>query len=115
MTGRALRPASRARFAVVLLAFGAAPLTGRELRQADSPDSDFARGMELARLERWDEARRAFETGQIKAPRDKRFPLELAGVAFKEGRRPESKRLLRRALRLAPLDRSTLGFLATLS
>jgi hypothetical protein len=114
MRGRALRRVGRAHFAVVLLALGAAPLAGRELFQVDSPDSDYARGMELARLEHWGEARRAFEAGQTKAPRDKRFPLELAGVAFKQGRRAESKRLLRTALRLDPRDPYTLGFLATL-
>src|SRR6185503_9108806 len=79
-----------------------------------SPDLDYRRGLELARLQRYDEARRAFEAGRRKAPLDKRFPVELAGVAFRTGRRSESRTELRRALRLDPGDAYAADFLATL-
>jgi hypothetical protein len=77
-------------------------------------DLDYFRGMALARLERWEEAKRAFEMGKAKQPQDKRFPLELAGIAFKEKNLPEARQKLNRALRLDPQDRYTLDFLGTL-
>lgn len=80
----------------------------------DPAELDYCRGMALARLERWREAREAFESGRKKAPSDKRFPLELAGIAFKMGLPSESKRQLRRALRLDPDDRYGRDFMATL-
>jgi tetratricopeptide (TPR) repeat protein len=82
-----------------------------------SPDQpaelDYYRGMALARLERWEEARAAFESGRRKEPFDKRFPLELAGVAFKRKNFARAKAELRKALRLDPGDRYALDFLAT--
>ncbi len=69
--------------------------------------------MALARLERWQEAKEAFESGGSKAPRDERFPLELAGIAFKQKKLGEAKAELRRALRLDPRDRYATDFLAT--
>ncbi len=80
----------------------------------DPAELDFCRGIALARLQRWPEAKEAFEVGKKKAPYDKRFPLELAGVAFKMGLRQESKRQLKRALRLDPDDRYGRDFIATL-
>ncbi len=75
---------------------------------------DYYRGMALARLERWEEAKRAFETGQKKDPFDKRFPLELAGIAFKRKNFPEARTNLKRALRLGPRDTYANDFLGTL-
>ena len=54
--------------------------------------------MAFAFLEQWPEAERCFRKGQNKAPSDKRFPLELAGIAFKRGNRSETRGLVRRAL-----------------
>ena len=54
---------------------------------------DFERGIALARGGRWDEARTAFLEGQRKAPRDKRFPLELAGIAYRNQDLPAARRL----------------------
>ncbi|HYK89049.1 MAG TPA: hypothetical protein VE398_09775 [Acidobacteriota bacterium] len=70
--------------------------------------------MALSRLGRLDEARRAFEEGRKKAAYDKRFPLELAGIAFKQGNAAESIRQLRHALKADPRDSYGNDFLATL-
>ncbi len=70
--------------------------------------------MALAHLSRFEEARQALETGRGKAPSDKRFSLELAGIAFKQGDSRESKRQLEHALRIDPLDPYGNDFLATL-
>src|SRR5207253_4072578 len=49
-----------------------------------SPDFDFLAGLALAHLEKWDEAKLAFDAGFRKAPGDSRFLVELAGVARSE-------------------------------
>ncbi len=79
-----------------------------------SPDLYFYYGTALARLERWDEARAAFESGLHANPKDPRFPTELAGVAFKQKRYSEAETWLRRALRLSPDDSYAHDFLATI-
>ncbi len=79
-----------------------------------SADFDYHYGIALARLERWAEAGRAFEAGAAKAPAEKRFPLEQAGIAFKQELRPAAKQHVRRALRLDPGDDYANNFLATL-
>ncbi|MGH9327715.1 MAG: hypothetical protein ACRD2B_13680 [Terriglobia bacterium] len=83
-------------------------------RPNDSADMDYYRGMALARLKRWKEAERAFERGRRKAPRDPRFPIELAGIAFTQKRYSEAKRDLRHALHLDPHNAYVLNFLATI-
>ncbi|HVA01612.1 MAG TPA: hypothetical protein VMV34_08160 [Terriglobia bacterium] len=79
-----------------------------------SADLDYERGMALAHLERWNEAKQAFAAGQGQYPQDKRFPIELAGIAFKQKRLGEAKKDLHRALSLDPNDSYALNFLATL-
>jgi tetratricopeptide (TPR) repeat protein len=81
---------------------------------AGSADVDYYRGLAFAGFDRWDEAKAAFESGEKSYPRDQRFPVELAGVAFKQKRFPAAKRHLRRALHLDPHDRYAINFLATL-
>ena len=78
-----------------------------------SADLDFYYGTALAQLGRWDDAGRAFAAGARLLRRDKRFPLELAGVAFKQKRYPDAVRHLRRALRLDPTDSYGNDFLGT--
>jgi tetratricopeptide (TPR) repeat protein len=78
-----------------------------------SADFDFYYGSALAHLERWDDARRAFAAAARLQPGDKRFPLELAGVAFKQKQYAQATRFLRRALRLDPRDSYGNDFLAT--
>jgi tetratricopeptide repeat protein len=82
---------------------------------SDQPaDFDFLSGMALARLERWDDARRAFEAGHRKSPRDPRFLVELAGVNYKRNNFASAKRNLRAALRLDSRDAYTREFLGTI-
>ncbi|HLW55390.1 MAG TPA: tetratricopeptide repeat protein [Candidatus Angelobacter sp.] len=79
-----------------------------------SAEFAYQRGIALAHLERWDEARASFLAGCRLAPRDKRFPLELAGVAFKQKHGSLSVAYLHRALRLDPGDAYAHEFLATI-
>lgn len=76
-------------------------------------DVQYTRAMDLARAERWAEARAAFEAGRALAPFDKRFPLELAGLAFKQKNYARAKADLRTALSLDPGDSYAADFLAT--
>jgi tetratricopeptide (TPR) repeat protein len=67
----------------------------------DQPaDFDYYRGMALARLLRWAEAREVFSEGAKKAPADPRFLTERAGAEYKLGDYREAKNDLRKALRL---------------
>lgn len=78
------------------------------------PELDLLNGLALARLEKWDEASLAFEAGARKSPRDSRFPVELAGVAYKHKDIRTAKRHLHRALFLNPQDGYAHEFLATI-
>ena len=78
-----------------------------------SADVQFDYGTALAKLERWADASNAFRAGQRLAPTDKRFPQELAGIAFKQKKYAEAVQNLRDALRLDPGDNYTNDFLAT--
>jgi len=79
-----------------------------------SPKLDFLAGLALARLEKWAEARVAFDAGFRKAPGDARFLVELAGVAYKQEDFRTAKRNLHAALRLNPRDSYSREFLATI-
>src|SRR5580704_14104559 len=79
-----------------------------------SPDLDFLAGLAFARLERWNDARGAFEAGHRKSPDDPRFLVELAGVAYKQKELGTAKRDLHAALRLDPQDAYAREFLGTL-
>jgi tetratricopeptide (TPR) repeat protein len=78
-----------------------------------SADLDFYYGTALAGLQRWPEAESAFAAGHRLAPHDPRFPVELAGAAFKQKHYPQAARSLRQALRLAPHDAYANDFLGT--
>jgi tetratricopeptide (TPR) repeat protein len=80
---------------------------------AGSPERDFYIGTALAHLERWAEARQVFLEGFQLRPRDKRFPQELAGVAFKQKLYSNALRSLQRARKLDASDSYTLDFLGT--
>jgi hypothetical protein len=77
-------------------------------------DLDFLAGLALARLQRWQEARAAFQTGREKVPRDPRFPVELAGIDYKQHNLSAARRELHAALKLDPRDNYTHDFVATL-
>ena len=79
-----------------------------------SPDLDFLAGLALARLEKWDEAKTAFEAGLRKAPKDPRFLIELAGIAYKRKDFRTAKVRLGDALSLNPQDAYSREFLATI-
>jgi hypothetical protein len=83
-------------------------------RAGAAAEIDLYRGLALAKLQRWEESRAALIAGERKAPADERFPLELAGVAYKQKDFRAARRELRRALRLAPHDSYALNFLATI-
>src|SRR5215472_6079483 len=78
-----------------------------------SPEINYYYGVALARLERWDDARQALLEGSRERHDDKRFPVELAGVAFKQKNYPLAASYLRRALELDPHDSYSNDFLAT--
>lgn len=77
-------------------------------------EMDFYYGMALARLGRWAAAASVLEEGRGLAPADPRFPIELAGIAFKQKKNALAERRLRQALRLAPDNAYADDFLATL-
>jgi tetratricopeptide (TPR) repeat protein len=79
-----------------------------------SPELDFLAGLALARLEKWDEAKLAFDAGFRKAPGDSRFVVELAGIAYKQKDFRTAKKNLRAALTLNPRDSYSREFLATI-
>lgn len=83
-------------------------------RPGDPASIDYYRGMALAKLKRWTEARQAFERGRRKAPRDERFSTELAGLAFLKKNYSEAKANLNQALRINPHDAYAINFLATI-
>jgi tetratricopeptide (TPR) repeat protein len=79
-----------------------------------SAELNYYYAVALARLERWDDARRAFQIGLRQQPGDKRFLLGLAGVSFKRKDYAEAETYLRRALRIDPADAYANDFLASL-
>jgi hypothetical protein len=61
-------------------------------------------GFELARAGKWKDARAAFLAGLERAPWDKRYFIELAGLAYKTGGPAQAEVYLRRALALDPQE-----------
>jgi len=78
-----------------------------------SPEAEFDHGMALAHLGRLPEARAALLAGERACPAQKRFPIELAGVAFERKRYPEAAAWLRRGLKLDPHDHYANDFAGT--
>ncbi|MGE5323895.1 MAG: hypothetical protein ACM3SW_13585 [Actinomycetota bacterium] len=79
-----------------------------------SADQEYEYGVALARLKRWNQARSALLRGSRLAPGDKRFPIELAGIAFSIKHNQQAAGYLRRALRLDAADDYANNFLATI-
>jgi tetratricopeptide (TPR) repeat protein len=92
-----------------------AELVDRLSRISDrSAEQQYEYGVALARLKRWNEARAALLRGSQLAPGDKRFPIELAGVAFSLAHNRQAAGYLSRALRLDGRDDYANEFLATI-
>ena len=72
------------------------------------------RGLALAHLQRWEEAKAAFTAGRAEAPGDPRFLIELAGIAYRERQFSAAKRNLRRALAMNRKDDYANNFLASI-
>lgn len=81
--------------------------------QPRSADMDFYYGTALARLERWPEAENAFQAGFRLAPADPRFPIELAGLAFRQRHYAQAADRLQQAIKLEPDDTYANDFLGT--
>lgn len=80
----------------------------------EPPDLLLYRGLALAHLQRWEEAKAAFTAGREKAPGDPRFLIELAGIAYREKQFAKAKEELRRALAMNPKDDYANNFLASI-
>ncbi len=74
---------------------------------------DFYLGLALAKLGHLEEARNVLAAGSRLAPSDSRFPVELAGIAFRQKDSAEAIRYLRQAIRIAPSDAYSNNFLGT--
>ncbi|HET9181265.1 MAG TPA: tetratricopeptide repeat protein [Candidatus Angelobacter sp.] len=79
-----------------------------------SAEQEYEYGVALARLKRWKDAHSALLRGSRLAPGDKRFPIELAGVAFSVKHQEQAAGYLKRALRLDAHDDYANDFLATI-
>ncbi|MDQ2776878.1 MAG: tetratricopeptide repeat protein [Acidobacteriota bacterium] len=80
----------------------------------NSASALFSRGMSLARSNNLAQAADIFEEGARLFPADKRFPLELAGIAWREKDGSKAKRYLHQSLQIDPQDTYGNDFLATL-
>lgn len=81
----------------------------------DEPaDLELYRGLALAQLHRWDEAKTSFLAGLVHHPRDARLMVEIAGVFYHQKNFPPAKRFLRRALSIEPADTYANNFLASI-
>ena len=87
----------------------------QELRPLPSRTADlnYFYGVALAQLGNYAEAEQALLAGRRRLPRDKRFPIELAGVAFKQKKYGTAEHWLRRALALDRSDSYTNDFAGT--
>lgn len=81
----------------------------------DQPaDLELYRGLALAQLQRFPEAKAAFRAGLVSHPRDPRFLTELAGIAYREKNFSQAKIDLRRALAIHAQDNYANNFLASI-
>ena len=108
----------QARLAAAQKAFDAADW-GEAARLTEGPadqasELDLLRGLALSHLEKWDDAKGALEAGARKSPRDSRFRVELAGIAYKQKDFGLAKKDLQAALRLNSNDAYTNEFLSTI-
>ncbi len=86
------------------------------LHSAPSPSADtlVREGLALARSGRLAEAESTLRRGLTEYPHDERFPLELAGLAYRQKDLGRARKLLHSALRLKPADAYANQFLGSL-
>ena len=77
-------------------------------------DVEYYYGSALAQLGRWDEARRSLLHGGQLQPHNKRFPIELGGVAYKQKRYKEATRWVHEGLQIDRNDSYANDFLGTI-
>lgn len=65
-----------------------------------SADVNFQLGMSLAHLQQWQAARDALIAGRRECPEQKRFPIELAGIAIERKRYPEAAAWIGKGIKL---------------
>ncbi len=85
-----------------------------EKQGMSSPDSAYYYGVSLAQLHRWEAAHAALLSGYRQQPTGRRFPEDLAGVAFRQNRHTEATMWLHKVLRSAPGDEYANDFLGTI-
>jgi tetratricopeptide (TPR) repeat protein len=78
-----------------------------------SPEVAFELGMALAHLQRWNDAEAALLAGRMQCRTQKRFPTELAGIAFQQKKYPAAAHWIEKALRLDPSDQYANDFAGT--
>ena len=88
-------------------------IAAAEKMPSRSAEVNFELGMAQAHLQRWNEARAALLAGRRLCPGDKRFPIELAGVAFQQKNNPEAARWIVRGLKIDPNDAYANDFAGT--
>lgn len=77
-------------------------------------DLELKRGLSLAQAGKLEEAKTTLLRARRSYPLDPRFPLELAGVAYRQSNPAQAKRLLMLALRLDPNSEYGNSFLASM-
>lgn len=80
----------------------------------EAADLELYRGLALAQQQRWGQAKKAFEAGLVRNPRDTRLLVELAGIAYREKQFSRAKKELRRALAIDGRDEYANNFLASI-
>jgi tetratricopeptide (TPR) repeat protein len=81
----------------------------------DEPaDLELYRGLALAQLHRWDDAKSTFKAGLVHHPHDARLMVELAGVLYQQKKLSSAKHYLRHAVSIEPTDSYSSNFLASI-
>ena len=101
------------RAAVILLALIALASTA-SAASCTEPDGDFQRALAYGRTGRRAEARDILVACARAHPSEKRYIVELAGLAYLDDDQPAARRYLHRALQLDPADAYASEFLGTL-
>jgi tetratricopeptide (TPR) repeat protein len=85
-----------------------------EVLPSRNADVEYYYGSALAQLGRWDQARRSLLHGGQLQPHDKRFPIELGGVAYRQKRYKEATRRVHQGLKIDRNDSYANDFLGTI-